>query len=588
MEHDRSGPDTVAYYSMEVALDDAVPTYSGGLGVLAGDHLRAAADVGLPLVGVTLLYHHGYFDQRVDADGHQHEAPVTWDPADHLERLPVHVAVPVGGRRVRVGAWQAVVTGVRGHQVPVYFLDTKVPGNEAEDQAITDALYGGDEAMRLAQELVLGIGGAALLDALGHRVAIHHMNEGHSALLALALLDKIDDGSTDDPWASVRERCVFTTHTPVAAGHDRFPRPLVDALVEPRWVAALEDRGLLDDGRLDMTELALSAARRANAVSRRHGAVTRAMFPAAAVDAVTNGVHVATWVVPPVAELLDRHVPDWRIHNATLRYATDIPLDELRAAHRSAKTAMVARVAERTGVALDPDALTLGVARRATAYKRTALVLSRPDRLRALVAERGPVQFVFAGKAHPRDHPGKDLIRTVVTTARELRDAVTVVFVEGYGMDLARTLCGGVDVWCNTPVRPHEASGTSGMKAAVNGVPSLSVLDGWWIEGHLEGITGWAIGAGPEVAGSESGDPASDPTYAQDADAFVDTLAGIVVPLYYDDPDGFTAVQRGAMALNGSFFTTERMVQEYATSRYGLQPLPWAATAEVTEEGLGA
>jgi starch phosphorylase len=577
----------VAYFSMEVALDDTVPTYSGGLGVLAGDHLRAAADLGIPLVGVTLLYHHGYFEQHVDGDGQQHEAPVVWDPGARLERLPIHVTVPVGGRRVRVGAWRAVITGVRGHEVPVYFLDTKVPGNRPEDQVLTDALYGGDQAMRLAQELVLGVGGVALLGALGHVVATHHMNEGHSAFLALALLDQLDGGPGADQWDEVRARCVFTTHTPVAAGHDRFDRDLVGTLLEPRWVAVLERRGLLDGGCLNMTELALAAARKANGVSLRHGEVSRAMFPGAVIGSVTNGVHAATWVVPAVAELLDRRVPQWRVDNAAFRYAGGIPLPELQAAHRSAKEAMVAAVAARTGVALDPGALTLGVARRATAYKRTSLVLSQPERLRAVVEAHGPLQFVFAGKAHPRDEAGKALIRAVVGSAGDLRDAVSVLFVEGYSMDLARLLCGGVDVWCNTPVRPHEASGTSGMKAALNGVPSLSVLDGWWIEGHVEGVTGWSIGAEPDVAGAESGDPGSDPTYAADADSFSDKLANLVAPLYYGDPDGFAVVQRGAMALNGSFFTTERMVREYAASTYDLRPLPWAV-GDGAEEGVGA
>ncbi len=598
---------TVAYFSMEIALDDAIPTYSGGLGVLAGDHLRAAADTGIPLVGVTLLYHDGYFDQHVDADGVQHESPVRWDPTTVLQRVAHHVTVPLGGRQVRVGAWRAVLTGVQGHQVPVYFLDTRVAGNSEEDQALTDALYGGDAAVRLGQEIVLGIGGVALLAALGHDVATYHMNEGHSAVLALALLDRYSGGTEaggvsamssassatdsgsgsgdDEAWCAVRDHCVFTTHTPVAAGHDRFDRSLVEAMLGPRWTVVLERRGLLDGGELNMTRLALAAVRRANAVSLRHAAVTRAMFPGQAIDAITNGVHAATWVADPVARVFDRHIPRWRADNPALRYAGGIPLDELQSAHAEAKRAMVAAVAVRTGVRLDPDALTLGVARRATAYKRTALVLSQPDRLAEVVRSEGPVQFVFAGKAHPRDEAGKELIRRVTAAAHELRDAVTVVFVEGYSLALARLLCGGVDVWCNTPVRPHEASGTSGMKAALNGVPSLSVLDGWWIEGHVEGVTGWSIGAGPDVAGAESGDPGSDPTYADDAASFSDTLRNAVAPLFYREPERFAEVMRSAIALNGSFFTTERMVREYAAVAYDLRQLPWSADEISSEAG---
>lgn len=579
----------VAYVSMEVALDDAIPTYSGGLGVLAGDHLRAAADVGVPMVGITLLYHHGYFEQTVDAEGQQHEAPVQWDPGTVLERLPLEVVVVIADRQVHVGAWRYVVQGVRGHQVPVYLLDTDVEVNEADDRAITDALYGGDHATRLAQEIVLGVGGVALLEALGQPVSTYHMNEGHSAMLALALLERTCSAGISTPgersgesvddrsWESISRCCVFTTHTPVAAGHDRFERSLVQAMLGERWATVLEQRGLLRDGWLNMTELALTASRHANAVSRRHAVVSRAMFPGRPIASVTNGVHAATWVVDPMACLFDHHVPQWRADNATLRYVDGIPFDELRAAHQAAKASMVAAVAERTGVVLDPEALTLGIARRATAYKRTALALSDPDRLRAIAAHVGPLQFVYAGKAHPRDEAGKQLIRQVVGAARDLADAVTVVFVEGYSMELSRVLCGGVDVWCNTPVRPHEASGTSGMKAALNGVPSLSVLDGWWIEGHIEGVTGWAIGADWQVEGAESGDPQSDPTYAEDAGYFASSLESVVAPLYYRQPEGFAAVQRHAIALNGSFFTTQRMVQEYAASAYGLKLVPWSA-----------
>ncbi len=572
----------VAYFSMEIALDDSIPTYSGGLGVLAGDHLRSAADAGIPMVGITLLYRHGYFDQHVDADGLQHEAPVQWDPAAVLERLPLDVAVPIADREVRIGAWRYVVTGVRGHQVPVYLLDSDLETNTVEDRAITDALYGGDIATRLTQEIVLGMGGVALLEALGQPVSTYHMNEGHSALLALALLDRAaaaaDASERDDrSWEQVARCCVFTTHTPVAAGHDRFDRSLVRSMLGERWTSALERRGLLDSGWLNMTELALASSRHANAVSQRHAVVSRAMFPGRRIVSVTNGVHAATWVVDPVASVFDRHVPLWRVDNAMLRYAQGIPPDEIRAAHRAAKTSMVAAVTERTGVALDLDALTLGVARRATAYKRTALALSDPDRLRAIAASVGPLQFVYAGKAHPRDEPGKQLIRQVVGAARDLADAVTVVFVEGYSLELGRLLCGGVDVWCNTPVRPHEASGTSGMKAALNGVPSLSVLDGWWIEGHIEGVTGWAIGADCQAEGAESGDPQSDPTYAEDAACFASALESIVAPMYYRRPDSFAAVQRHAIALNGSFFTTQRMLQEYAADAYGLRLASWSA-----------
>ncbi len=560
------GQGLVAYLSMEVAVADAVPTYSGGLGVLAGDHLRAAADAGVPMVGVTLLYHQGYFSQALDEAGGQQERPVAWDPAEHLERVGFEVSVPLAGRYVRVGAWRFVISGARG-VVPVYFLDTRVPGNLPEDQELTDVLYGGDQRYRLRQELVLGLGGLALLRALGAPVRTVHLNEGHAAFALLGLLAEADGN-----WEAVRERCVFTTHTPVAAGHDRFPEAMVRAEAGEVLAAALAKKGLLaPGGELNMTELAIAGSRWVNAVSQRHAQVTASMFPGIQVAAVTNGVHAPTWVAPPVGAVLDRWVPGWRQDNGRLRAAEDaLPLPELATAHRVAKEALASLVAERGGPRLDPTVLTLGVARRATAYKRTTLVLADPEGLRRVVAEVGPLQLVFAGKAHPRDEPGKALIRDVLAARDALAGTVTIAFVPDYDLAVARTLVAGVDVWCNTPVRPYEASGTSGMKAAVNGVPSLSVLDGWWVEGHEEGVTGWAIGGSPERVGDPTGRPGVDPTYEEDARSFVEVLATAVAPLYYRDPEGFLAVGRGALARNGSWFTTQRMVEEYAVRAYGL------------------
>ena len=560
-----SAPFEVAYFSMEIAVDDRFPTYSGGLGVLAGDHLRAAADAGMPLVAVTLVYRQGYFEQHVDGEGRQTEEPVRWSPGDALERIPLQVEVEVAGRPVRVGAWRTVLTGVTGACLPVYFLDTDLEANAPIDRSLTDQLYGGDDAMRLGQEIVLGMAGPALLDALGHQVGTYHMNEGHSALLTLALLGSGPGREPGARWDAVRSRCVFTTHTPVPAGHDRFERSLVERLLGSEWCRRLDELGLLEEDELNMTELALSGSRWANAVSLRHRDVTQAMFPGRRIDAVTNGVHAATWVAEPMQRLFDRHVPRWRQDNTALRTASAIPLDEVRAAHGESKRAMTEAVALRTGVRIDPDVLTLGVARRATAYKRTDLVLSDPERLRDLAGRVGPLQLVFAGKAHPRDDEGKELIRRVVAAAHLLVGAVTVVFVEGYSMALARLLCAGTDVWCNTPVRPQEASGTSGMKAALNGVPSLSVLDGWWLEGCWEGVTGWSIGPAPQGAADVGGDPALDDA---DADALYDRLEREVVPAFYGEPDRFAEVMRNAIALNGSFFTTERMVRQYALAAY--------------------
>ncbi len=546
----------VAYFSMEIAVADGVPTYSGGLGVLAGDHLRAAADLGLPLVAVTLCYRNGYFLQRLDPHGRQTEAPVEWTPATHLTPVDARVSVEVCGHDVAVGAWRYDVVGHGGHVVPVYLLDTDLAGNDRPARDITDQLYAGDGLHRLSQEAVLGLGGVKLLEALGWGdVPTLHMNEGHSSLLTLALAHQ-GDGPVDP--AVPRRRSVFTTHTPVPAGHDRFAEHTVREVLGDTRTEELAVLGGLVDGELNMTRLGMAGSHYVNAVSLRHGDVCRDMFPGVAVDAITNGVHAETWVGPRMADLLDRRVPGWRRDNAALRYCSGIPLDEIEATHAAAKADMVRLVEDLAGVTLDPTVLTLGAARRAAAYKRIDLLLRDPDRLAGIVERTGPVQIVYSGKAHPQDEDGKAVIERVFSAARGLTDRVRIAYVPDYSMDVARALCAGSDVWVNTPERPLEASGTSGMKAALNGVPSLSVLDGWWIEGHVEGVTGWSVGG----LGEERDD-------AADAADLYDTLEHDVASRFYGHR-GLAEVRRGALALNGSWFTTERMVRQYAALAYGV------------------
>ncbi len=538
----------VAYFTMEVALDEELPTYSGGLGVLAGDYLRSCADLGLPVVAVTLLYHGGYFRQLVDEEGRQTETPVEWLPQDLLERLDERVTVEIEGREVVVTAWKLEVHGVSGGVVPVYFLDTDVDGNDAAARRITDQLYSGDDTHRLCQEAVLGLGGVALLELLGHEATIFHMNEGHSSLLVLRLTE------SDDP-STVRSHCVFTTHTPVPAGHDRFPREIVKAVLGEQREAQLLSLGLLETDELNMTELGICGSGFVNAVSLRHAQVTREMFPGVEVSSVTNGVHAATWVGPSMADVFDRHLDGWRVDNAMLRYAGSIDTDEISDAHVSEKRRLLDQVLDRTGRRLDGSALTIGIARRATPYKQTTLLFTDTDRLQAIAESLGPIQVLFSGKAHPKDVDGKKLIERVVETSERLSGAIEVVFLEDYDLRLASLLVAGCDVWLNTPIKPNEASGTSGMKAALNGVPSLSTLDGWWIEGCVDGVTGWAVG------GLGDGEDATD---------LYEVLESAVMPTYYKDPRGMDGIRRSAISLNGSFFTTERMAREYARAAYGI------------------
>jgi starch phosphorylase len=557
----------IAYFSMEIALDPALPTYSGGLGVLAGDTLLSAADLALPMVGVTLLYRRGYFLQQLDSTGNQKELPEEWRPEDLLTPVEPQVTVEIEGREVRVRAWTWQIQGIGGHVVPVYFLDTDLETNRPWDRRLTDTLYGGDDRYRLCQEVVLGIGGVRLLAALGHSpIDTFHMNEGHAALLSIALVEQRLAGrplsaATRDDLDALRRRCVFTTHTPVPAGHDQFPRDLTERVLGHERAAALERAGRFDNGLLNMTNLALHASHYINGVGMRHGEISRGMFPNYPVRAITNGVHAVRWTSPPFAALYDRHIPEWRRDNNYLRYAIGIERQEVAIAHAAAKAAMLEEIREHSGIALDPAVFTIGFARRATAYKRPELLLTDLERLRSIATRVGPMQIIYSGKAHPLDSSGRQAILNVFHAAGRLAGRVPVVYVENYDLHRARFLTSGVDLWLNTPQRPQEASGTSGMKAALNGIPSLSVLDGWWLEGHIEGVTGWSIGHdenGP-------GDPAAE------AASLYEKLESVIVPMFYGRPDAYRAVMVSAIAFNGSFFNTQRMVRQYAQNAYGLE-----------------
>ena len=555
----------IAYFSMEIGVAPEVPTYAGGLGVLAGDMVRAAADMGLPFVAVTLIHRKGYFRQRLDAAGHQHEEGSDWDVAAHLELQTPRVTLTVNGRPVVVRAWRRQIAGIDGATVPVYFLDTDVDPNAAEDRALSHALYGGDQGYRLAQETVLGVGGVRMLRALGYaNVQRFHLNEGHSALLVVELLSErlgSRTAVTDSDVESVRRSCVFTTHTPIQAAHDQFPMPLVQQVLGEGPISEVLLRCCYG-GVLNMTYLALTFSHYINGVAMRHGEVSRQMYGGFDIDAITNGIHAVTWASPPFAALFDRRIPGWRRDNFSLRYSMGFPLPEIWDAHVAAKLRLLELVNRTQPHPFDPAVLTIGFARRATAYKRADLIISDLNRLRS-VAAHGGLQVVFAGKAHPHDEDGKHVIERVFHAREALRDQVAIAYLEDYDMTMAALVTAGSDVWLNTPQRPLEASGTSGMKAALNGVPSLSVLDGWWLEGRVEGVTGWAIGR--DGGGSPDGPAAS----RSDATALYNTLEQSVLPLFYQRHDAFVDVMRHAIALNGSFFTAQRMVQEYALKAYG-------------------
>jgi starch phosphorylase len=569
----------VAYFSMEIALESQMPTYAGGLGVLAGDTLRSAADLEVPMAAVTLLHRHGYFEQRLDAAGRQQEAPVAWRIEDFLEPLDARVAIELCGRRVALTCWRRRVRGISDFEIPVYLLDADLPENDAGDRRLTDSLYGGDEEYRLCQEVVLGLGGIALLRALGHAgIERYHLNEGHAALIVLALFEERlaasgQAATSRELLDAVRDACVFTTHTPVPAGHDQFAPELVERVLGSQRARRLE--AFTGQRQLNMTDLALRGSGYVNGVAMSHWEVSRDLYPDYKVHAITNGVHVRTWASAPFQALFDRWLPDWRRDCLSLRYAIRIPCHEIWRAHVAAKRALVERV-NREGQALfDPEVLTLGFARRATAYKRMTLVFADLERLRKLCDEHGRLQLVFAGKAHPRDEAGKQLILALHEIRDALRGRVPIAYLPNHDLEVGRLLCAGSDVWLNTPLPPLEASGTSGMKAAVNGVPSLSTLDGWFVEGHIEGHTGWSIGDEPcsREALHAEGD-------AADARALYDKLERAVLPCFYRTPEAFHRVMRSTIAINASFYNSDRMLAQYLHSAYriGLAPRPLRET----------
>jgi glycogen phosphorylase len=553
----------IAYFSMEIAADPRFPTYSGGLGVLAGDTLRSAADLAIPMVGVTLLHRKGYFRQHLDDKGQQVEETQQWNPAELLEPMPQTICVHLDGKEVKVRGWRHSITGLTGHIIPVYFLDVDTPENSPWERTLTDCLYGGDETYRLCQEAILGIGGVRFLRAMGHRnISRFHMNEGHSALLTLTLLEEeigrhnLTKVSSAD-IEKVREKCVFTTHTPVPAAFDQFPLDLATRILGADRVRTFLATECCPAGTLNMTYLALRCSRYINGVAMRHGELSQTMFPNYPIHSITNGVHAATWTSAPFRELYDRHIPEWRRDNLYLRYGVGIRIDEIRQAHLQAKRELCGEIRKATSVQLSENIATFGFARRAAEYKRADLLFSDLNRLRTIQKNAGPFQVVFGGKAHPRDESGKAEIRKVFEAAAALRDVIPIVYVSDYDLHWAQLFTAGVDLWLNTPHRPFEASGTSGMKAALNGVPCFSVRDGWWVEGHFEGVTGWSIGydEDPERKDVEIA-------------SLYDKLEHTILPMFYSQPEAYAQIMRSAIALNGSFFNTQRMLSQYLRDAY--------------------
>jgi starch phosphorylase len=556
----------IAYFSMEIGIKNDIHTYSGGLGVLAGDTIRSSADLKLPMVAVTLLSKEGYFKQDIDKAGNQIEQPGSWDPVKHMTLLPHKVYVTLEGREVAVQAWLYVERSVTGGSIPIFFLDTDLKENSKEDRELTSYLYGGDQRYRLKQEALLGIGGVRMLRELGFEIKKYHMNEGHASLLTVELLreykrDIEEVWEEDLVWdvRRIKDLCVFTTHTPVEAGHDKFPYELVkEVLGDILPPHILKKLGGQD--KLNMTLLGLNLSEYVNGVAKKHRDVSRNMFPGYEIYSITNGVHSFTWTCESMKRLFDKYLPGWASEPELFVRIGRIPDDELWEAHMEAKKKLMDFVNQETGAGMDSETLTLGFARRATAYKRAHLIFRDIERLARIGA--GKIQLVYAGKAHPRDTAGKDAIKYIFECMERLKGSVKVAYLKDYDMHIAHLMVSGVDVWLNTPQRPREASGTSGMKAAHNGVMNFSVLDGWWIEGHIEGFTGWSIGPLPtETALVEASD-------AQDAEDLYYKLERIIIPTYYNDRRTWVRMMQNAIGKNAYYFNSHRMMRRYVTEAY--------------------
>jgi starch phosphorylase len=601
----------VAYFSAEFGLHESLPIYSGGLGILAGDHIKAASDLGIPLIGVGLYYDQGYFRQRLDADGRQHEEYyevnhrlLPMRPALDPAGAPVTVSIDTRSGTIAARVWKVTV----GRNT-LLLLDSDVEANRPEDRELSARLYGGDHRIRLRQELLLGVGGVRALAALGIMPGVIHLNEGHSAFAALELVRQrmVREGiSADEACSPVSSQVVFTTHTPVPAGHDRFPADMIEEHLGPlRDALGMDESRLMSFGRVNpgdagetfcMTVLALKLSHRANAVSSLHGQVSRAMwrslYPGVAEERVpighiTNGVHTPTWLAPAMHLVFDRHLgPDWPMRAgepATWDAIETLDDGELWETHQTLKTNLIAfarkravAAAERRGdspdaiehlkSALSLDALTIGFARRFATYKRANLILRDIERLASLVNDaQRPIQLLFAGKAHPLDGPGKEILQEISRLMRDPRFAGKLLFVEDYDIAVGRFLVQGVDVWLNTPRRPLEASGTSGQKVVFNGGLNLSVLDGWWAEAY-DGLNGFGIGQGETHTSVDVHD-------RRDAEALAAVLSDQVIPLYYDRdrdglPRGWIARMKRAIRTLGWRFSAQRMVADYVLKTY--------------------
>jgi len=535
---------SIAYLSMEIAIENNIKTYAGGLGILAGDILKSAAEKKFPMVGVTLLSCYGYFKQKINSSGDQIELIDSDYDFSLLKKLDFEVKVTIGTEEVKIGVWQYIIIGPDNFEIPVYFLDTNIPENKTAYKKLTAKLYGGDAEFRLCQEIILGRGGVKMIQALGYnQIKKYHLNEGHASFVPIELFTKSSAASDDNKIREVRRQCVFTTHTPIKTIYDEFP---LSMLLKNQPDFPVQLPGLTKDSKLNTLELGIYFSAFINGVSKMHRDLLINIFSRQDIAAVTNGVNSIFWTKEEFKNIYDKYLPGWRGDNSLLIRAEEIPSVEVWAAHQKVKRQLLDYLKINKNIDWQENVFTIGFARRFTNYKQPLLLFFDPERLLEVLEAGGGAQIILAGKAHLRDTSGQEAIKKIYQIKKNY-PKLKVTFLENYNLDLAQLIVAGVDLWLNTPLPPQEACGTSGMKAAHNGVPQLSTLDGWWPEGYVKDKTGWAFSG---------------------ADELYETLKKEIMPLYYQSPTKWQEIMKNVISLNASQFNTGRVLNQYIQEAY--------------------
>lgn len=548
----KKGLPSVAYFSMEIGIRDDIKSYAGGLGILSGDTLKSAADEGFNMVGVTILYRNGYFKQVIDSEGIQQEEDETWDFRGLLEYTGITSSINLAeGKKIFFEILKYEIEGIDGHRVPIYFLNTDIEQNEQQFRYISFNLYTPFEETRLLQEIVLGIGGVQALKDLGYKTFDnYHLNESHAAFSILAVEDEIEDVSM------IKNRIVFTTHTPAEHGHQKYSKEWLEKFLLEDHMERLSP--FFEKDLLNLTKYCLANAKYSNAVAKKHGQVSSKMFPDFEIDYITNGIHTNSWISDSASELFDKMIPGWRQSPEIFRNVEAIPNEEIEVMHMINKKKLVEFVKKTTGKSMFEDIFTIGFGRRVDGYKRSDFILRDLERLKNIASQYRGIQLIFSGKAYFDYKDGEDIITRINSLAEDAFDHIDIVYIPDYGIEVSKKMVAGVDLWLNNPMKPLEASGTSGMKAALNGVPNFSTVDGWWVEGLIEGVTGWAIGV-------------EDPnklTEEEELNDLYHKLEKTILPLYYNNRSDWVDVQKSAISLNASFFNTSRMLKEYLLRGY--------------------